>query len=220
MNALLAVVGRDLKLAYRHGADTLVVVAFFVIAALLFAFGVGPETGVQARVAAGVVWATALLAVLLSLERMFAADFEDGSLDQLIASIDPLALVLAKVLAHWLATAVPLIVAAPFVAFGLQLPPTGIGPLLLGLVLGTPILSLLGAVGSALVLGARRGAMLIAILLLPLYVPVLIFGAAAVEASLLGLSPVTPLKIIGGLLLFAAALCPWAAATALKHAVE
>lgn len=220
MNAILAVIGRDLTLAFRHGADTIVVVAFFVIAALLFAFGVGPEAGVQARVAAGVVWATALLAVLLSLERMFASDFEDGSLDQLVATIDPLALVLAKVLAHWLATAVPLMIAAPFVALALQLPTAGLAPLLIGLALGTPILSLLGAVGSALVLGARRGAMLIAVLLLPLYVPVLIFGAAAVEAALLDLDPASPLRIIGGLLLVALVLCPWAAATALKHAVE
>ena len=220
MKPVLALIARDLTLALRHGADTVVVVAFFVIAALLFAFGVGPEAGVQSRMAAGVVWTTALLAVLLSLERMFAADFEDGSLDQLIVAVDPLGLVLAKVAAHWLATAVPLLVAAPLVALGLQLPPAGLAPLMIGLALGTPILSLLGAVGSALILGARRGSMLVAILLLPLYVPVLIFGSAAVEAGVLGLDPGTALRVIGGLLLIAGVLCPWAAATALKHAVE
>lgn len=220
MKAIAALIARDLTLAYRHGADTVVVVAFFVIAALLFAFGVGPEAGTQSRMAAGVVWATALLAVLLSLERMFAADFEDGSLDQLIVAVDPLSLVVAKVAAHWLATAVPLLIVAPLVALGLQLPPAGLAPLMTGLLLGTPILSLLGAVGSALILGARRGSMLVAVLLLPLYIPVLIFGAAAVEAGLLGLSPATPLRVIAGLLLFAVVLCPWAAASALKHAVE
>jgi heme exporter protein B len=220
MKTFAAIVRRDLTLAYRQAADSATTLAFFVIAAVMFAFGVGPEAGVQARIAAGVVWTTALLAVLLSLDRMFAADLDDGSLDQLLVATDPLVVVGAKVTAHWLATALPLLVMAPLVAASLQLPAAGYGPLIAGLALGTPTLSLLGAVGAALVLGARRGSVLVAVLLLPLYVPVLIYGAAAVEAAVTGFPTATPLRVLGGLMLLALALCPWAAATALRHASE
>jgi len=220
VSVFAAIVRRDLKLAVRHAGDTAVVLAFFVIAAILFAFGVGPEAGVLARIAAGVVWTTALLSVLMSLDRLFAADFDDGSLEQLVISTDHLVLVVAKVVAHWLVTAVPLMVVAPVVALALQLPNTGLAPLMIGLGLGTPILSLLGAVGSALVLGARRGSVLVAVLLLPLYVPVLIFGAAAVEAAITGTGHVLPLQVLAGLLLVAASLCPWATVAALRSAVE
>lgn len=220
MNAFTAILRRDLTLAFRHGADTITVVAFFAIVAVLFAFGVGPDPSAQARIAAAVVWTTALLAVLLSLDRLFAQDHEDGSLDQLIIATDPLIVVAAKTCAHWLATAVPLLAMAPAVAVALQMPMRGLVALMIGLVLGTPTLSLLGAVGAALILGARRGGVLLGVLLLPLYIPILIFGTAAVDASLLDLAAGTPLKILGGLLLLALALCPWAAAAALRHAAE
>lgn len=220
MTAFTAIIRRDVRLALRQTADTTVTLAFFVIVATMFAFGVGPEAGVLARMAAGVVWTTALLAVLMSLDRMFATDHEDGSLEQMIIATDRLIVVAAKVVAHWLVTAVPLLVMAPLVAAALQLPASGLTPLMIGLALGTPTLSLLGAVGSALVLGARRSGVLVAVLLLPLYVPVLIFGAAAVEAGLTGISAATPLQVLAGLLLVAAALCPWAAAAALTLASE
>ncbi|MCB2107439.1 MAG: heme exporter protein CcmB [Rhodobacteraceae bacterium] len=220
MSAFTAVLRRDLTLAFRQGTDTVTVVAFFAIVAVLFAFGVGPEPNVQARIAAGVVWTTALLAVLLSLDRLFSQDFDDGALDQLIVGTDALIVVCAKTLAHWLATAVPLLIMAPLVAMALQIPASGIAPLMLSLLLGTPTLSLLGAVGAALVLGARRGGVLLGVLLLPLYIPILIFGTAAVDAGLLDVATATPLKILGGFLLLALALCPWAAAAGLKHALE
>lgn len=220
MNAFTAIVGRDLKLAVRYAGDTVVVLAFFVIAAVMFAFGVGPEAGVQARMAGGVVWTTALLSVLMSLDRLFAADFEDGALEQMIVATDVYILVAAKVVAHWLITAVPLMVVAPLVALSLQLPTEGLAPLILGLALGTPVLSLFGAVGGALVLGARRGGVLVAVLLLPLYVPILIFGAAAVEGAVTGVGQAMPLQVLAGLLLAAAALCPWATAAALRAAAE
>jgi len=221
VRALLAVLRRDLRLALRHGADTLVVVFFFVLTASLFPFGVGPEPQILARIASGVIWVTALLASLLSLERLFQTDYEDGGLDLLLLA--PMGLegtVLAKCLAHWLTTGVPLILAAPLLALFLDLPAEGLGLLLLAMLLGTPTLTLIGAIGAALVLGARRGGVLISLLVLPLYVPVLIFGVAAVEAALGGF-PVRPhLMVLGGLLLAALVLAPWASAAALRQAAE
>jgi heme exporter protein B len=221
MTALLAILRRDLRLAMRHGADTLVVVLFFVLTVSLFPFGVGPEPALLARIAPGVIWVTALLASLLSLERLFQTDYEDGSLDLLLLA--PLGLegtVLAKCLAHWLTTGVPLIAAAPLLALFLGLPAGGLGFLLLAMLLGTPTLTLVGAIGAALVLGARRGGVLISLLVLPLYVPVLIFGVAASDAAIGGF-PVRPhLMVLGGLLLAALVLAPWASAAALRQAAE
>lgn len=221
MSAFMVILRRDLTLALRSQGDVLTVIAFFAIAATLFAFGVGPEAGVQSRVAAGVVWTTALLAALLSLDRMFALDYEDGTLDQLLLSgVEPVAMVTAKVLAHWLTTGVALLIAAPAVALSLQLPAQAYGALLASLALGTPTLSLLGAVGAALTLGARRGGVLLSLLLLPLYAPILIFGASAVEGAMMGLNADAPYAVLGGLLVLALTLCPWAAAAALRHAAE
>lgn len=221
MRSFTAILKRDLTLALRSQGDVMTVIAFFAIAATLFAFGVGPEAGVQSRISAGVVWTTALLAALLSLERLFALDYDDGTLDQLLLSgIEPVVMVLAKTLAHWLTTGVALLIAAPAVALSLQLPTQAYGALMLSLVLGTPTLSLLGAVGAALTLGARRGGVLLSLLLLPLYSPVLIFGAAAVEGAILGIDTSAPYAVLGGLLLLSLTLCPWAAATALRHAAE
>jgi heme exporter protein B len=216
-----AVLARDLKLALRQRGDSLTAVGFFAIAAVLFPFGVGPEAGVLARIAGGVLWVTALLAALLSLEAVFISDYEDGTLDQFLMCGQPVsAIVLAKVLAHWLTTGIPLIIVAPLLAPTLNLPAEGYGPLVAALALGTPVLSLLGAVGASLVLGARRGGVLLSLLVLPLYIPVLIFGTAAVEAGLTGLSVAPPLTVLAGFLILALTLAPFAAAVALKQAAQ
>jgi len=221
MSAFTAMVVRDLRLAVRQRGDSLIAVGFFVIAAVLFPFGVGPETGILARIAGGVLWVTALLAALLSLEAMFAADFEDGTLDQLLMSGQPLPmLVLAKVIAHWVTTGIPLIIVAPLLAPTLHLPTEGYVPLIAALILGTPTLSLLGAIGASLVLGARRGGVLLSLLVLPLYIPVLIFGTAAVEAGLTGMAVKPPLLVLAGFLVLALTLTPFAASVALKQAAQ
>ena len=221
MMGFFTLVGRDLRLAVRQSGDSLTVIAFFAIATVLFPFGVGPEAAVLARISAGVVWVTALLAALLSLDRIFAIDFEDGTLDQLVLSGQPLAVVyLAKVAAHWLTTGVPLILLSPILAVTLQMPAEGYGPLMAALALGTPTVSLIGAVGAALVLGTRRGGVLLSLLILPLYIPVLIFGTGAVEAAIIGRSPTPMLTILSGLAVLALSLSPWAASAALRQAVE
>jgi heme exporter protein B len=221
MSAFTALLARDLKLAVRQSADSFTVIAFFAIATVLFPFGVGPEAQVLARIAAGVVWVAALLAALLSLDRLFAVDFEDGSLDQILLSGAPTTLVvLAKVLAHWLTTGVPLIVMSPVLAVTLQLPAQGYGVLVAALLLGTPTVSLIGALGAALVLGARRGGVLLSLLVLPLYIQVLIFGTAAVEAAVTGMPSRPMLSILAGFALIAAVLCPPGTAAALRQAAE
>ena len=221
MNRLALLIRRELTLTMRHGFDSLMVVAFFAIAVVLFPFGVGPEPNILARIASGIVWVAALLAAVLSLERQFLADFEDGGLELLAASPAGLGTVAcAKAAAHWLATGLPLIVAAPLLALLLNMNAGGLGVLLAALALGTPILSLLGGVGAALVLGARRGGVLLALLVLPLFIPVLIFGVGAVEAALGGYDPKPHLTVLGGLLLLALALCPPATAAALRIANE
>lgn len=221
MSAFSALLSRDLRLALRQSADSLTVIAFFAIATVLFPFGVGPEAEVLSRIAAGVVWVAALLAALLSLDRVFVVDFEDGTLDQLILNGQSTVLVvIAKVLAHWLTTGVPLIIMSPVLAVTLQLPSEGYGALVLALLLGTPTVSLIGALGAALVLGARRGGVLLSLLVLPLYIPVLIFGTAAVEAAITGMPSGPMLSILAGLALIAAALCPIATAAALRQAAE
>jgi heme exporter protein B len=221
MSGFAVVLGRDLRLAMRQSGDSLTVLGFFAIATVLFPFGVGPESDTLARIAGGVLWVTALLAALLSLERMFSTDFEDGTLDQLILSGTPLpVVVLAKVVAHWCTTAIPLLIAAPILAPTLHLPASGYVPLLAALALGTPTLSLIGAVGAALVLGARRSGILLSLLVLPLYVPVLIFGTAAVEAGITDFSVRTPLMVLGGLFVFALTLAPWATSVALRQAAQ
>ncbi|SDE73863.1 heme exporter protein B [Rhodospira trueperi] len=221
MGAVLAVLRRDLRLALRQGADSLMVVAFFVITVSLFPFGVGPEMAVLERISAGVVWVTALLASMLSLDRLFQTDYEDGSLDLLTLTPTPtIAIVLGKVAAHWLTTGLPLIVASPLLAVLLAMRPEGYGVLVAAMALGTPTLSLVGSVGAALVLGARRGGVLLSLLVLPLYIPVLVFGVSAVDAAVMGLDFGPQLMIMGALLLATLVLCPWAASAALKQAVE
>lgn len=221
MTSFITLVKRDLNLAFRQGFDSLMVVAFFVIAVVLFPFGVGPEPNTLARIAAGTIWVAALLASMLSLERLFQTDYEDGTLELLALAPVPLEVtVLAKVVAHWLTTGLPVLVAAPLLGVLMQLPDPGYGALLIALALGTPALSLIGAVGAALILGSRRGGVLLSLLVLPLYIPVLIFGVSAVEAAIGDLSVRPHLFILAGLLVGALALTPWASAAAIRQALE
>lgn len=221
MSPFLALIARDLRLALRQGGDAAMVIAFYVVTIVLFPFGVGPEPELLQRIAAGIVWVTALLAALLSLERLFQADYEDGSLEALALLPLPLeAQVLAKCLAHWLVTGLPLTLVAPVLALLLHLDAAGYPALLAGMALGTPILSLLGAIGAALTLGARRGGVLLSLLVLPLYIPVLIFGVAAIEAAIAGFGPRPHLLLLAALLVLATGLVPFAAAAALRQALE
>lgn len=221
MTAFLALLKRDVLLALRQSTDLGMILGFFVIAAALFPFGVGPNPDVLARLAPGIVWVLALLAVMLSLDRLFQSDFEDGTLEQLTLSPMPLAaLVLAKALAHWLTACLPLIAVAPLIALMLNLPSAGYGVLLAGLALGTPSLSLIGAVGAALALGARKAGLLIAVLVLPLYIPVLIFGVTAVDAHLTQISVAPHFLYLGAILAASVPLAPWAAAAAIRHSVS
>ncbi len=220
MTGLASVFRRELRLALRQGADSAMVVAFFVIAVVLFPLGIGPEPNTLAKIGPGVVWVAALMAAMLSMERLFQADFEDGSLELLVLTPMPLEItVLAKIAVHWLTTGLPLIVVSPLLAVMMNVPGDGWAVLIASLALGTPVLSLLGAVGAALVLGARRGGVLLSLLILPLAVPVLIFGAGAVEAALTGGNAKVNLLLEGAMLLGCLALCPWAAAAAVREAV-
>ena len=220
MTAFLLVTRRELRLALRQGADAVMVVSFFVLAVALFPLAVGPETAVLERISGGIVWVAALLAAMLSLDRLFQSDWEDGSLEQLVLAPPPLEMVvLAKCLAHWLVTGLPMLLAAPLLGLLMHMRPDAFLVLLAAMALGTPTLSLLGAVGAALVLGARRAGVLVALLVLPLTIPVLIFGVAAVEAAVGGQSAEPHLLLLAALLLAALPLAPWAAAAALRQAV-
>ncbi len=221
VGVFLRLIGRELTLAVRGGIGTLMAVVFFVIAVTLFPLGVGPELGLLSRIAAGAVWVAALLAALLSLDRLFVADHEDGSLEQLMLGVLPLEfVVLAKAVAHWLTTGLPLAAAAPVLALLLNMSVDGLVILIVSLLLGTPILSLIGAVGAALTVGLRRGGALIALLVLPLYVPVLIFGVGAVEGAVLDVGVHANLSILAGGLVGTLVLGPPAAAAALRMTVE
>jgi len=219
--ALLAVLRRDLLLALRQRGDVINVLLFFVVVVTIVPLGVGPELNVLRMIGAGTVWVAALLASIVSLARMFAQDYADGSLEQmLLAGQPPSVIVIGKILAHWLVTGAPITLAAiPIsVMFDLGLEPAG--TLVAALALGTPALSLIGAVGAALTLGLRGGGVLVTLLVLPLTVPVLIFGAGAVDATAGGLSASADLLLLGGLSLASAALAPWAIVAALRISLE
>ncbi len=221
MSPFARLVRRDLALSLRQGGDAATVLAFFVLTVILFPFGVGPEPVLLARIAAGILWVTALLAALLSLDRLFQADYEDGSLEALALMALPLeAIVAAKCLAHWLVTGLPLTLMAPILAFLLHLDGAAYPALILGMALGTPTLSLIGAVGAALTLGARRSGVLLSLLVLPLYIPVLIFGVAACEAASSGFTARPHLLLLAALAAFAAPTAPFAAAAGLRQALE
>ena len=216
-----AVVRRDLRLGFRRSGDSLQPLLFFVIALALFPLGVGPAPAILERIGVGVVWVLALLAVMLSLDRLYRGDAEDGSLELLALGALPLELVaLAKCVAHWLTSGLVLVIASPLLALLMQLPAEALGVLALSLMLGTPSLTLIGSIGAALLIGARRGSVLLALLVLPLYIPVLIFGVSAVEGEVMGLGGRPQLLILGAMLLAALALAPIASAAALRLALE
>jgi heme exporter protein B len=221
MNGVAALVARDLRLVWRRPADVVVVLAFFVVASVLFPLGIGPQANILARIAAGVLWCAALFASLLSLDRLFAADYEDGSLDLLLLAPWPLELAaLAKCAAHWIVTGLPLAVLAPLLGVAFGLDGESLLALAATLLVGTPTLSLIGGLATALTLGARRSGALLALLALPLCVPTLIFGAGAVEALAIGEGFATHLAILAALALIALATTPWAMAGALRQAGE
>ena len=221
MRALAALFRRDLALASRRLADSLMGLAFFVVALSLFPFGVGASPDILARIGAGVVWVVALLAVLLTLDRLWQADHEDGSLELILLAQAPLELlVVVKCLAHWLTSGLVLVVASPLLALLMNLPLESLWAVPAALLLGTPTLTLVGSIGAALLVGSRRGSVLMALLVLPLYIPVLIFGVAAVESQMLGLGGSAPFLILAAMLLAALALTPLATAAALRLALE
>ena len=221
VGVFFCLVRREVILAARGGIGTMMAVIFFVIAITLFPLGIGPELALLSRIAPGAIWVAALLAALLSLDRLFHADHEDGSLEQLMLGALPLEFaVLAKTVAHWLTTGLPLAAAAPVLAILLSMSTDGLVVMIVSLLLGTPILSLIGAVGAALTVGLRRGGGLLALLVLPLYVPVLIFGVGGVEGAVLGTGARANLSILAGGLVAALTLGPAAAAAALRTAVE
>lgn len=215
------IIKRDLLLAVRRQADVLTTLFFFIIVVSLFPLSVGPEMNMLRTMAPGVVWVAALLASMLSLGRMFSNDYLDGTLEQMLLSPQSLSLlVLGKASAHWLVTGVPLVLMAPVLGIQYDLPGEALLVLTAALLLGTPVLSLIGAIGAALTLGLRGGGVLVSLLVLPLYIPVLIFGAGAVEANMSGVDFDAHLSLIGAFLLVSVVFAPWAAASALRVSLE
>lgn len=221
LSILRWLVWRDLTLAWRRRADVLSTLFFFVIVVSLFPLGIGPETNLLRSIAPGVVWVAALLASMLSLGRMFANDYQDGTLEQILLTPQPLyLLVLGKIFASWLVSGVPLALIAPLLGVQFGLPQNTLLILTVSLLLGTPILSLIGSIGAALTLGLRGGGVLVSVLVLPLYVPALIFGAGAVEASIMGMSPQANISLLGAMLALALVFAPWATAAGLRISLD
>lgn len=221
LDAFAATVHRDLLLAVRRRADALTLLAFFFIAASLFPLGVGAEPELLRAMAPGAIWVCALLASMLGLARLFAPDHADGTLEQMLLGSTPLGMIsAARVFAHWLVTGLPLVLVAPLIAVQFDLPQALYGVLVLTLLIGTPVLSLIGGIGAALTLGLHGGGALLSLLVLPLYVPVLIIGAGAVEAASAGLDPAGHLMVLTALLLVAGAFAPWAVAVSLRISLE
>lgn len=218
---LFTVIRRDVLLAARRRGDWLTAQFFFVMVVSLFPLGVGPEPGMLRTIGPGVVWVAALLATLLSLGRLYADDHRDGTLEQMLLSPYPSSLLtLGKTTAHWIINGIPLLVIAPLLGIQFNLPAEALWMLVLSLAIGTPILSLLGSVGAALTLGLRGGGALVTLLILPLYVPALIFGAGAVEGVLAGTGAQAHLSLLGAFLLLSLLVAPWISAQALKVSVE
>lgn len=220
-SAFRTLMGRDLLLAMRRRSDLFTTLFFFVIVVSLFPLGIGPEMNTLRLIAPGVFWVAALLASMLALERLFAVDYEDGALEQMLLAPQPLfVLVLAKVTAHWLVTGLPLVLMAPLLGLQYDLSSQALGVMVLSLLLGTPALSLIGAIGAALTLGLRGGGVLVSLLVLPLYIPVLIFGSGAVEATASGLGGQGHVSMLGAILVLSLLLAPLAASAALRISVE
>lgn len=215
------IIRRDLMLAMRRQADVLITLFFFIIVVSLFPLGVGPEMNILRAIAPGVLWVAALLASMLSLGRLFSIDYMDGTLEQLLIAPSPLfLLVLGKMISHWLVSGLPLVLMAPILGIQYDLSMEALGVLTLSLLIGTPILSLIGAIGAALTLGVRGGGVLVSLLVLPLYIPILIFGAGAVEASAAGLGYDAHFSLLGAFLLVSLVFAPWAAAASLRISME
>jgi len=220
-SVIVATVRRELLLAFRSPGDVINPLMFFIIAVTLFPLGGGPDSAFLSGIASGVIWVTTLLAIMFSMESLFRADYEDGSLEQLLMSPQPLYfLLLAKVLSHWLIACLPILILAPVFAVMLAMPAAGILPLILGLLAGTPILCLLGAIGMALTVGLSRSGLLLAVLILPLYIPVLVFGTGMVSAALDSLPYSGLLALMGAMLVLAVCLSPLAIAAALRISVN
>lgn len=220
-DAWMIVLKRDLLLAFRRRSDVATTLFFFLIVSSLFPLGIGPEAAVLSSIAPGVLWVAALLAGMISLSRLFAADFADGSLEQMLIAPQPLALlVLAKISAHWIVCGLPVVLLAPLIGLQYALPNDALVVLVFSLLLGTPALSLIGAIGAALTLGVRGSGLLVALLVLPLYIPVLIFGAGAVAASQHGMSAQAHLSLLAACALLSLVLAPLATAAALRISVE
>jgi heme exporter protein B len=221
LRTVRCVVRRDLLLAARRRSDVFTVALFFVIVVSLFPLGVGPDPALLRLIAPGVIWVAALLASMLALHRVFAADHADGTLEQMLLGATPLGVtVAAKVAAHWLASGLPLVLIAPLLALQFDLDQKSLGTLVLSLALGTPVLSLIGAIGAALTLGLRGGGALLSLLVLPLYVPVLIIGAGAAESAGAGLGGEAQILLLAAFLVVAGAFAPWATAVALRISTE
>jgi len=219
--AFWALLKRDLKLAYRHRNELFNPLFFFVLVVMLFPLGTSPDKSLLMTMAPGVIWVAALLASMLSLDTLFRADYEDGTLEQILISPHPLSvLVLAKIISHWLVTGFPMILLAPLLAIFMYLPEEGIGVLMLTLAIGTPVLSLIGAIGMGLTVGLRRGGMLLSLLVLPLYIPILIFSANAVDAHLADMAIRGQIYFLSAVLVLALTLAPVATAAALRISLE
>lgn len=221
MSALFAIIHRDLLLVMRRKSEVLTALFFFIVVTSLFPLGVGADAALLRKIAPGVIWVAALLATLLGLQRMFATDYVDGALEQMALSPYPMVLLMTgKILAHWLVCGLPLVILAPIIGIQFDLDASSLYVLMGTLLLGTPVLSLLGSIGAALTLGVRGGSLLMSLLILPLYVPVLIFGAGAVYANSVGLDTTGHFSLLGALLILALAFVPWVSATAVKIAIE
>ena len=221
MNGFMLVLRRDLRVSLRRRSDTFSTLVFFVMVASLFPLGVGPEPQLLRTMAPGVLWVSAMLASMLSLPRLFADDHSDGTLEQMLLSTHPLALlILGKTIAHWVGSGLPLVMLAPVLALQFDLSASATGVLVLSLMLGTPILSLVGSMGAALTVGLRSSSVLLSLLVLPLTIPVLIFGAGAVEAHIAGLGVAGHFSLLGALLIVSLMAAPWVAAAALRISME
>jgi heme exporter protein B len=220
-DAFTAIVRRDLVLAMRRRSEIANPVLFFILVITLFPLGIGAQPKLLQAIGPGIIWVSALLATMLSLDNLFRSDFDDGSLEQILLSPHPTSiLILGKITAHWLTTGLPLLIVAPLLAVFLGMPNQSLSILLVTLLLGTPILSLIGAVGVALTVGLRRGGMILSLLVLPLYVPVLIFASNAVEMASGGLPVTAQINILISMLLMALVLAPWPTAAALKMSIN
>lgn len=221
MNALLTIIHRDLLLVMRRKSEVLTALFFFIVVTSLFPLGIGADAALLRKIAPGVIWVAALLSTLLGLQRMFASDYADGSLEQLVLAPQSMVLlVTGKIIAHWIVCGLPLVLLAPLIGIQFDLDASSLYVLMGTLLLGTPVLSLLGSIGAALTIGVRGSSVLMSLLILPLYIPVLIFGAGAVYANSVGLEISGHFSLLGALLILALAFIPWVSSAAVKIAIE